>query len=69
MNRPLQVHRTRLILACFCATLLMMLAACGQKGPLYLPEDTEQGAARAEQEVDDGQKSGGEDEDEEGAGR
>ena len=69
MNRPLQVHRTRLILACFCATLLMMIAACGQRGPLYLPEDTESGAARAEQAVEDGQQSGEEDEDEEGAGR
>lgn len=34
--------------ACF---LLLMLAGCGQKGPLYQPEGTAQPTSQAEEEV------------------
>ena len=73
MNQPLRTYRTckgiRLGLACCGTILLMMLAACGQKGPLFLPEDTESEPATIEQAVGDGQNSGEEDENGEGAGR
>ena len=46
-----------------CATLsavllsTLLLAACGQKGPLYLPEDAESGEPRNEQPAPEGSQS------------
>lgn len=38
------MHITARILSVFC--LLLLLAACGQKGPLILPEDAVQSGSR-----------------------
>ena len=73
MNQPLQNHSVRkgirLSLACCSAILLMMLSACGQSGPLFLPEDSRTESATTEQAADAGQKSDSEEEDGEGPGR
>lgn len=35
----------------------LLLAACGQKGPLYLPEDADSGEPRNEQPAPEGSQS------------
>mgnify|MGYP001817505674 FL=1 len=71
MNQPLRIHSARKGfrpgLACCSAILLMMLSACGQRGPLFLPEDPETKPAAAEQPADDAQKPDKEVEEEDGA--
>ena len=72
MNQPLKNHSARKgirpSLACTGAILLMMLASCGQTGPLFLPEDSETEAHPAEQAAEEKQKPGAEEEDEDGDG-
>ena len=54
---------TRLIAAVFLCSLLLGLAACGQRGPLYLPDEETPGGATQEEspgpdEDDDEETSG-----------
>ena len=71
MNHSLQRDRIRPALLCCGALLITVLSACGQRGPLYLPEDPATESAPAEQQVEDGQESTAEDEnnEEDGGGR
>ena len=47
----------------FCCCFTLSLAACGQRGPLYLPEETGQTETAADAQEQDGKKA--EDDDEE----
>ena len=73
MNPALRICTTRTAIlfsrVCCSAVLLMMLSACGQTGPLTLPEDTETAPAVAEQAAEDAEKSRNEDEDRDGTRR
>ena len=53
----------RLFAACFLCSFLFVLSACGQRGPLYLPEDKPsaneiQEEARTNEEEDGEEMSG-----------
>lgn len=53
----------RLFAACFLCSFLFVLSACGQRGPLYLPEDKPaasetQGETETSKEEDDEETSG-----------
>lgn len=73
MNKALRIHspgkRIHYSMLCCATILLMMLSACGQTGPLTLPEDTETAPAVAEQDAEEAQKTGNEDEDRDGTRR
>jgi predicted small lipoprotein YifL len=43
-------EKRRLAVALACCLLLLSLAACGQRGPLYLPDDAPAPAAPAEEQ-------------------
>ncbi|WP_445928867.1 LPS translocon maturation chaperone LptM [Marinimicrobium sp. C2-29] len=50
MNTRPRFHRSAVIGTASLLTALLLLAGCGQKGPLYLPEDDNPSAQEAEQE-------------------
>jgi predicted small lipoprotein YifL len=58
--------RRRRILSCLLCVLGLSLAACGQRGPLYLPDESGPSAAgEAAPAADQGAATGEEDDDEE----
>ena len=56
----------RSLLAALLASAFLLLTACGQKGPLYLPEDGS-GSPQTDQTEQDEQKQNGEDDEDNAA--
>lgn len=52
-------HRSGLVTAGLAAALLWLLASCGQRGPLYLPdEEAGSGEAQGQEQKQDEEKDG-----------